>query len=331
MLYFTLNNGVRMPAIGLGTNTVGKENADYWGALNGDYRPVANAVRMGYRMFDNARGYRNEGGIGNTLRESSVPREELFIISKLPGIPECVGSEKLVRNTVEDSLKLLHTDYIDLYMIHHPWRDMEGMAATYKVLEKLQEEGVVRAIGVSNFSVELMEMIAARCNVKPAVNEYQCNPFDWNDAITDYCLTNDIRPIAWGPLLGIKNFTAGRTWSFTPDLVKMLIQKCQGKSAIDELNRLSGYCAAVEQMAEKYGKTWAQVQLRYNYQAGIASIPKSFDPEHQRANLESLEFELSPEDFCFLHDVARGISADGSVKGAMHAITHKDASMVGDT
>ena len=331
MQYFTLNNGIQIPALGLGTNTIGKENQDYWGALTGDYSPITSAAKLGYRMFDNARGYRNEGGIGKNLYETGIPREELFIISKLPGRPECVGSEKLVRETIEDSLRLLRTDYIDLYMIHHPWRDMDGMVATYKVLEKLQEEGLCRAIGISNFNVELMELLAVRCNIKPAVNEYQINPFDWNDTITEYCMANGIRPIAWGPLLGIKNFTAGRTWSFTPDLVKMLIQKCQGKSAIEELNRLSGYCAAVEQMAEKYGKTWAQIQLRYNYQAGIVSIPKSFSEEHQKSNLESLDFELSQADFEYLHDTARGITADGSaVKGALHEITHKDAKMVGD-
>ena len=331
MQYFTLNNAVQIPALGLGTNTIGKENQDYWGALTGDYRPIASAAKLGYRMFDNARGYRNEGGIGNALYESGIPREELFIISKLPGRPECVGSEKLIRETVEDSLRLLRTDYIDLYMIHHPWRDADGMVATYKVLEKLQEEGLCRAIGISNFDVELMELLAARCSIKPAVNEYQINPFDWNDAITDYCLAKGIQPIAWGPLLGIQNFAAGRTWSFTPDQLKLLIQKCQGKPAIEELNRLSGYRMALDEMAEKYGKTWAQVQLRYNYQAGIVSIPKSFSPEHQKANLESLDFELSQADFDYLHDTARGIAADGgTVKGAMHAVTHKDAAMAGD-
>lgn len=174
-------------------------------------------------------------------------------------------------------------------------------------------------------------MLAANGCAKPAVNEYQCNPFDWNDELTDYCHANGVQPVAWGPLLGIKNFTAGRSWTFTPDLVKMLIQKCQGKSAIQELNRLSGYCAVVEEMAEKYGRTWAQIQLRYNYQAGIVSIPKSFNEEHQKSNLESLDFEISQEDFRYLHDTARGITADGvDAKGAMHAITHKDAGMVGD-
>lgn len=331
MQYFRLNNGVQIPALGLGTNTIGKENQDYWGALNGDYRPIASAAYLGYRMFDNARGYRNEGGIGNTLYETGISREELFIISKLPGRPECTGSEALVRRTIEDSLRLLRTDYIDLYMIHHPWRDMDGMIATYKVLETLQEEGLCRAIGVSNFTPELLEGIAASCNVAPAVNEYQINPFDWNDATTEYCLAHGIRPIAWGPLLGIMNFAVGRTWSFTPDQVKLLIQKCQGKTAIDELNRLSGYRMALDEIAEKYGKTWAQVQLRCNYQAGIVSIPKSFRPEHQKANLESMDFELSAEDFRYLHNAARGIAADGgAISGAMHAVTHKDAAMVGD-
>ncbi len=331
MKYFTLNNGTSIPALGLGTNTIAKENGDYWGALNGDYRPIATALQTGYRMFDNARGYRNEGGIGNTLYESRIPREELFIISKIPGIPECAGDEGSIRATVEDSLRLLRTDYIDLYMIHHPWSDPDGMVAAYQVLEKLQEEGLCKAIGVSNFTPDLLELIAARCDTRPAVNEYQCNMFDWHDETTEYCLANDIRPIAWGPLLGISNFAAGRSWSFTPDQVKLLIQKCQGKSAIDELNRYSGYRMTIDAVAEKYGKTWAQVQLRYNYQAGIVSIPKSFDPAHQKANLESLDFELSAEDFSLLHDAARGIGADGGkAAGAMHAITHKDAKMAGD-
>lgn len=87
--------------------------------------PIATAAKLGYRMFDNARGYRNEGGIGNTLYETGIPRKELFIISKLPGKPECVGSEKTIRETIEGSLRLLRIDYIDMYMIHHPWSDLE--------------------------------------------------------------------------------------------------------------------------------------------------------------------------------------------------------------
>ena len=327
MKYFTLNNGVEIPAIGLGTNTIGKADGNYWGDMNGDYRPIYTALKCGYRMFDNARGYRNEGGIGNTLYESKIPREELFIISKLPGIPECVSSEAAVRATIEDSLRLLRTDYIDLYMIHHPWSDMDGLTATYEVLMKLREEGKCRTIGVSNFTPDLLDLILNRCGEVPSVNEYQINVFDWHDETTAYCKEKGIVPIAWGPLLGVSNFTASRTWTFTPDLVKLLIQRSQGKSAIDELNRYSGYTAAVMEMAEKYEMSWSQVQLLYNYKAGIVSIPKSFSIEHQAANLAAVDLEMSDEDFNYLHDKARGI---GELKGVMHAITHKDAKMAGD-
>ena len=164
MEVFTLNNGVEIPAIGLGTNTIGKRNQDYWGDLIGDYRPIATALEAGYRMFDSARGYRNEGGIGNTLLESGTPREELFVITKLPGRPECVGSEAKVRASFEETLRRLHVDYVDMYMIHHPWSDTDEMVATYKVMEKMYDEGLARAIGVSNFSVKLMDMFAARCD-----------------------------------------------------------------------------------------------------------------------------------------------------------------------
>ncbi|MGM9608534.1 MAG: aldo/keto reductase family protein [Oscillospiraceae bacterium] len=327
MEYFTLNNGVKIPALGLGTNTIGKENRNYWGSLNGDYRPIFTAAQMGYRMFDNARGYRNEGGIGNTLYETGIPREDLFIISKLPGNPENTANEAVIRKTFEDSLRLLRVDYIDLYMIHHPWRDNDGMAATYKVLEKLQEEGLCRAIGVSNFTVDMMEMLSAKCNVAPAVNEYQCNVYDWNDELTEYCHAHGIQPIGWGPVLGLMNFPQNAPWTFAPDQLKMLVQRSQGKSAIQEINRLAGYRAALDEMGEKYGKTYTQIQLRYNYQAGIVSIPKSFSVTHQKENLESMDFELSAEDFRYLHDKARGI---GEVTGPLHAVTHKDAELAGD-
>jgi len=330
MKYFTTNNGIQIPAIGMGTNTVAKQDSDYWGDLNGDYRSIYTAIKAGYRMFDSARHYRNEGGIGNTIYESGVPREEFFIISKVMGIPECIKDEQSVRATVEDTLRLLRTDYIDLYMIHHPWSDMEGMVATYKVLMKLREEGKFRCIGVSNFTPDLLEVIRNGCGELPAVNEYQINPFDWHDETTEYCQTNGVIPIAWGPLLGISNFGAGRSWTFTPDLVKMLIQRSQGKAAIEELNRYSGYTRLVMELAEKYGRSWSQMQLRYNYQAGIISIPKSFNPEHQKANLEALEFEITDEDFQLMHDAARGLADKDRVQGAMHAITHKDAKMAGD-
>ena len=326
---FTLNNGVEIPAIGLGTNTVGKQNSDYWGDLNGDYRPIYTAAKMGYRMFDNARGYRNEGGIGNTLYETGVSREELFIISKIPGRPECVGSRQQMRETFEDSLRLLRTDYIDLYMIHHPWGDSDQMVETYKFMEELLEAGKIRSIGISNFNPELMQMILDRCDVVPQVNEYQINPFDWQDDITDFCFEHGIRPIAWGPLLGNRNFSEGRSWTFTPDQLKLLIQKCAGKKPTEELNRLSAYRAATDEIGVKYGMTWSQVQLAYNYQAGIVSIPKSFNLDHQLVNLQSLDFVLSDQDFAYLHEKARGLTEDGP-SGALHKITHKDAKINGD-
>ena len=327
MKYFELNNGVKIPAIGLGTNTIGKENGSYWADLNGDYRPIMSAVKLGYRMFDNARGYRNEGGIGNALYESGVPRSELFIISKIPGIPECVGNEESIRAALEDSLRLLRTDYVDLYMIHHPWSDSEGMVAAYKVIEKLREEGMVKTIGVSNFTPDLLELILTRCNEAPQVNEYQINVFDWHDETTKYCKEHNILPIAWGPLLGIPNFMAKDRWSFTPDQLKMLLQRSQGKASIPELNRYSGYSALISEMAEKYGRTWAQIQLNLNYHEGIVSIPKSFDSAHQKDNLESLDFEMSDADYGLLYDAARGI---GETKGVLKTITHKDAKMAGD-
>lgn len=266
MEYFTLNNGVKIPALGTGTNTFGKPANNYNAPPNNDFTPAISAIKAGYRLFDTAVSYGNEAGIGQTIAESGIPRQEFFITTKIPGRGEYITSRENVRKCVTDSMQRLRTDYIDLYLIHHPWEDQTGMLRTWHALEELMNEGKLRAIGVSNFNTLQIELLKHNNKTTPAVNQVQCNPSQWNHEIIDHCKQNNILPMAWAPL---KNMTP------------------QFRAALDKLT-------------PKYSKTWAQILLRYNVQRGICVIPKSHNPQHQAENLNIFDFKLSEEEMTFL-------------------------------
>lgn len=257
-----LANGSKIPLIGTGTNTYGKEGNQYSGKLNGDFSALKSAIQEGYRLIDTAISYRNESGVGKTIFESGIPREEFYITTKIPSDDAYIGSRKAVEQTVLKSLENLKTDYIDLYLIHQPIDDEEKLKYTWEVLESFVDNGKIKSIGVSNFTIEMLEAVHNFARIKPAVNQIQSNPDTWNHEVIDYMLKNDIVPEAWGPLSKV-----------TPE------QR-----------------AKLAKIAENYGKNWGQVLLRYQIQRGVVVIPKSHNKDHQISNLELFDFELTKED-----------------------------------
>ncbi len=262
MKYFKLNNDKQIPAIGTGTNTFGKPNHDFAAEINGDFSPAISAIETGYRLFDTAIMYRNEAGIGKTLAESSVPREEFYITTKIPAREGFIDSRETVRHHVFESLKNLQTNYIDLYLIHHPWEDEPAMLRTWEALEELVAEGKLRSIGVSNFNVEQLEFIMKNSKTTPAVNQVQSNPNEQNHEVIKFCKRNGIAPQAWGPVSRIP------------------------ANALDLFT----------QIGTPYAKSWAQIILRYNYQRGVLSIPKSHSVTRQIDNINIFDFELTATD-----------------------------------
>ncbi|MCB5951083.1 aldo/keto reductase [Enterococcus sp. BWT-B8] len=256
-----LNTGIELPIIGSGTNTFGKENRDYMGKINGDTTEIETAITAGYRHFDTAISYRNESVVASGIAKSGIPRSKFFITSKLPGKPEYTSNEAAVQKGVEESLRTLKTDYIDLFLIHHPWNNLEEITLVWKVLEKYTDKGVLKAIGVSNFNEEQLKHLLDHSRIKPAVNQIESHPGLWNDDIIAYSLENNIVPEAWGPLTRV-----------SPEAKKILTS-----------------------IGEEYGKTWAQIILRYQLDRGVVVIPKSHNEERQKQNLDLFDFELTEE------------------------------------
>jgi len=261
MDHFVLNNGLKIPVFGSGTNTFGKERSDFKAAVTNDFTPLRTALEAGYTLFDTAMSYGNEAGIGSTLAELKADRSSLYIITKMTPNEETLKSPETVRHCVEESLRKLQTDYIDLYLIHRPIEDDAVLAMVWATLEECVKEGKLRSIGVSNFLPSDLERLMKTAVIPPAANEICINSRNWNDETVDYCLAKNILPIGWGPMS-------------VADEVKEIL------SAIGE-----GYC-----------KTWAQVILRYHLQRGILSIPKSHNAQRQKQNLDIFDFALTDEE-----------------------------------
>ncbi|MBP1039625.1 aldo/keto reductase [Vagococcus sp. BWB3-3] len=261
MKTFKLNTGIEIPVIGSGTNTYGKENHDYLAAINNDTTEIRSAINAGYRHFDTAISYRNEAVVAKGIAESGLDRSDFFLTSKLPGEPAYTADEAVVRKGVEQSLKALNTTYIDLYLIHHPWDSLAEMLATWKVLEDHVDKGVLKAIGVSNFNQEQLGHLLTHARIKPAVNQIESHPGKWNDAIIDYSLKEGVIPEAWGPLSRVND---------------------QAKESLTTIGN-------------DYGKTWAQVILRYQVARGVIVIPKSHDKHRQELNLAIFDFNLTDD------------------------------------
>ena len=249
MKYVTLNNGVQMPMLGYGVYQVTKDECE---------RCVLDALKVGYRLIDTAQSYFNEEEVGNALVKSGIPREEIFLTTKVwiehYGYDEC-------RASVLESLRKLKTDYLDLCLLHQPFSDVYG---AYRALEDLMAEGKIRAIGISNFYVDRMVDIASFARVKPAVNQIEIHPHHPPNEQLEWHNKYGIQLEAWAP------FGEGRGGMF--DLPEL------------------------KSIGEKYGKTPAQVMLRWHIQRGIVVIPKSTHIERMEENFNVFVFELTAED-----------------------------------
>lgn len=256
MTYITLNNGVKMPQVGYGVYQVEPTEAE---------RCVLDAISVGYRMIDTAQIYHNEKGVGNAIAKCGVPREELFIVTKV--WISNAGEEKAYASILE-SLKKLQTDYIDLLLIHQPFGDYYG---TYRAMERAYREGKTRAIGVSNFYPDRFIDIQAHVEVKPAVNQVETHVFNQQITAQEYMEKYGCRIMSWGP------FAEGKNDFFNNE--------------------------TLAEIGRKYGKSVAQVALRYLLQRGVVLIPKSTHKERMKQNLDIFNFSLTEEDMTIIRQL----------------------------
>lgn len=246
----TLNNGVQMPLLGFGVYQV--PDADEC------ERSVAEALRVGYRLLDTAAAYGNEEAVGRSIQKSGVPREELFITTKL--WVQDAGYEP-TKAAFERSRQKLGLDYVDLYLIHQPYGDVYG---AWRAMEELHQAGQIRAIGVSNFPPDRVLDLLLHNTVAPAVNQIETHPFYQQVETQQFLQENGVQIESWGP------FAEGRNNLFTNELLQNL--------------------------ATKYQRSVAQVVLRWLAQRGVVAIPKSVRPERIAENFAIFDFELSAED-----------------------------------
>lgn len=279
MEYFKLRNGMEIPAVGCGTVNFGREGGKLENALTGDFSAVDTALETGYRFFDTALAYGNEEGIGERIAASGIARDKLFLSSKVPNKPPYHNSPATVRESVEESLRRMRTDYFDMMLIHHavPGKtdlkgeglsmDVERVCMIWDTLTQLMKEGKLRGLGVSNFNIEHLQLLMANSSEKPLVNQIRCNPAGQNNEVIEFCLAQNIRPIAHSPL----NFSRSR----------------------GVVLEMPEYKAKLSALGEKYGKGWAQILLRYDYQRGMVSVPGSAKKNHQASNLDIFDFCLN--------------------------------------
>lgn len=249
MEYVILSNGVKMPILGYGVYQVTKDECE---------RCVLDALKGGYRSLDTAQSYFNEEEVGAAIIKSRIPREEIFLTSKVwvehYGYEEC-------RKSVEESLRKLQTDYIDLMLLHQPFSDYYG---AWRALEELYEEGKLRAIGVSNFYPDRMVDIASFVRIKPMVNQVETHPYNQQVLAKEYMDKYGVQIEAWAP------FGEGRGGLFED--------------------------AVLKEIGVKYGKTTAQIILRWHIERGVVVIPKSTHYERMAENFNVFDFTLSEED-----------------------------------
>ncbi|MET9174739.1 aldo/keto reductase [Streptomyces misionensis] len=246
-----LNNGVEMPQLGFGVWQVQDDEAE---------RAVATALEAGYRSIDTAAAYGNEEGTGRAIAASGLPREDVFVTTKLWNSDH--GYDATLR-AFDTSLTKLGLDYVDLYLIHWPLPARDTYVDTYKALEKLYADGRARAIGVSNFLPEHLRRLTAETSVIPAVNQIELHPHLQQHAAREYHAELGIATEAWSPL-------------------------GQGKGLLE--------VPAIVAIGQKHNRTPAQVVLRWHIQQGTIVIPKSVTPSRIKENIEVFDFHLDDED-----------------------------------
>ncbi len=249
MNYITLNNGVKMPQMGYGVFQVNPEECE---------RCVLDAISAGYRLIDTAQAYHNEEGVGEAIQKCDVPREELFIVTK---IWISNAREEKAYASILESLKKLKSDYIDLLLIHQPFGDYYG---AYRAMERAYQEGKVRAIGVSNFYPDRFIDLQTHVDIKPAVNQVETHVFNQQMEAQEYMKKYGCHIMSWGP------FAEGRNDFFKNPVL--------------------------QEIGQSHGKSLAQTALRYLLQRGVVIIPKSTHKERMQENFNIFDFELSAEE-----------------------------------
>lgn len=261
MDFVTLNNGVQMPQLGYGVYQVKNEECE---------RCVLDAISVGYRSIDTAQSYGNEEAVGSAIVKCGVPRDQLFLTTKV--WISNAGYEK-AKASIDKSLKNLQTDYIDLLLIHQPFGDYYG---TYRAMEEAYKAGKLRAIGVSNFYPDRLIDLCQFVEVTPAVNQVETHVFQQQKVAHEYMEKYHVQHESWGP------FAEGRKDFFTnPTLVEI---------------------------GEKYGKSSAQVALRFLLQSDVVVIPKSTHKERMEQNINVFDFTLSGEDMAAIRQLDEGES-----------------------
>ena len=246
----TLSNGIQMPLLGYGVFQVPPQEAE---------RCVSDALSVGYRLIDTAQAYFNEEGVGAAIEKSGTPREDIFLTTK---VWVSNNGEQKAAASIDESLRKLRTDYIDLLLIHQAYGDVFG---TWRAMEKAYRDGKVRAIGVSNFQAARFFDFAHYVDIKPMVNQLQCNVLCQQTGIEPILAETDTKMMAWGPLGG------------------------QGAEGVIKSPMLT-------EIGAQYGKTAAQVALRWLTQCGIIAIPKSSHKERMQQNFDTFDFQLTPSE-----------------------------------
>lgn len=275
MEWTTLNNDVKMPMLGLGVYKVED------GAVT--VNTVKTALDADYRLIDTAAIYQNEESVGQALREAGIPREDVFVTTKLWN--EFHGFDEALQ-AFQDSLDRLGLEYVDLFLIHWPMPRFGKFVETYKALEQLYEEGRVRAIGVSNFEIEHLEQIIQSCSIVPAVNQVEIHPYLSQKELIAFCKRYDIQIQAWSPLM-------------------------KGREALED--------ETIVKIANAHGKSPAQVILRWHLQNGVAVIPKSVTPSRIKENIQVFDFTLTKEEMAAIDALNRD-ERTGSDPKEMHKI-----------
>lgn len=257
MEYVELNNGVEMPTVGIGVFTFTPEEAE---------KSVEAALKSGYKLIDTANAYVNERGTGRGIRASGVPREDIFVSTKL------WPTEYENENGVDETLERLGLDYVDLLFLHQPAGNWQ---AGYKMLEKAYKDGKIKAIGISNFEGKYLDELLETCEIKPQVIQVECHPYYTQSDLRKITEPENIKIMCWYPL--------GHG----------------DKSLVDE--------PIFAELAEKYGKTPAQVILKWHNQMGFIVIPGSRNPEHIKENADIFDFELADEEMTEIAKLDKGV------------------------
>lgn len=260
MKSITFENGFVMPMIGLGIYNISDNDMN---------RVIESAYEIGYHHFDTAEMYENEAALGRAWKNLSIPREDIQLTTKIHNIYQ--GYEQTLK-AFSESCKDLQTDYVDQLLIHWPGQNDKRTVETWKAFEKLYEEGYVKAIGVSNFTIRHLQVIENNCQIMPMSNQVERNPMQTEMDILPYMKEKNIVAIAWSPL------RRGRL----------------------------GEVGFLQQMAEKYNKTVSQIVLRWNIESDVAIIPKSTNPLRLKENFEIFDFSLTEEEVKLIDSLHTG-------------------------